>query len=263
MRPRRRSSRVSLAAACWLLARAAVSSGQPIQLFAEGEYWRAYPSGTITITEGGRPGSGTRIDLSDDLDVGAADVGGGRFGAEIGRHRLSVSYEPLSASGDATLRSSIVFHGIEYPAGERVRSDVGLRSIVPRYDYTLLDSAAATLRAGLAAYVWTFDAEMRGSSGDASRSFTHVLPLVPLEGDLSFGRWSVGTGVSFGMLASDRYVVEVDPGISATLVPGCRVRLGYRWRDFAFHETTNRGHLEMHGPVVSLWLGFSAFGEPP
>jgi hypothetical protein len=50
-------------------------------------------------------------------------------------------------------------------------------------------------------------------------------------------------------------VVEVDPELSRQITSWCRVAVGYRWRDFEFHETTNRGHVEMHGPFVSVRFG--------
>jgi hypothetical protein len=223
----RAKSFVSLVAVGWTLVRAAAANGEPVRLFAEGAYWRSYPSGTMTITEGGRSGSGTRIDLSDDLDLGAANVGEGRIGGEIASHRLSLGYEPLSVTGEATLGRSVVFHGVEFPAAERVQSEIDLRSIVPRYDYMLLDSPTARLRAGLGAYVWTFEAKMRGSSGDTSRSFTHVLPLVPLESEVPFGPWSVAATASFG---TSRYGPLRGRGRSRAVTPDhvlvpCRRRL--------------------------------------
>src|SRR5262249_35752188 len=83
-------------------------------------YWRASLSGDMTITAGGQPGSGSRIDVSTDLDLGTTNAFEGGARVSLGRHELAVRYDPSSFHGDATLHRPIVFHDATYPEGEHV-----------------------------------------------------------------------------------------------------------------------------------------------
>jgi hypothetical protein len=245
-------------AACALAWCASARADGAVRLTVEGAYWRASPSGTTTVTEGGRAGSGGEIDLSDDLDLGSGDLGEGEIALSYARHRFSLAYQPLDFGGSTTIGRDLVFHGATFPAGGRVRSDVGLRFVIPRYDYGLLDGPAGAFRAGLEAYVWTFDARLRESSPgpvlDEERRFTHVLPAVTLQGTvpLGLGGLALGADGAFGVIGAGRYAVDLRPRVEKTLWDRCRVAVGYRWLRFAFRETTNRGDLTAQGPFVSV-----------
>jgi hypothetical protein len=223
-----------------------------------GAYWRPSPSGTMTITEGARAGSGGKVDLSDDLDLGAGDVGEGSLRGAVGRHRLYISYDPLDFGGTTTPQRAFSFHGATFPAGTQVRSDVGLRLVVPRYDYALIDGSGGKLRGGLQAYVWTFDARLRGSSSgqilDEERHFTHVLPALVLAGEVPLGGFELAADGAFGAIGGERYAVDFTPRVSCTLWSRWHLAIGYRWLKFAFHETTNRADMTAQGPFVSIAL---------
>ena len=116
----------------------------------------------MTITAGGQPGSGSRVDFSDDLDLGTANAFEGGVNLRLGPHELGVRYDPSSFHGDATLDRTIVFHGATYPAGDRVSSDVSIDFIIPEYDYRFWSLNGTDLRGGIRGYIWTFDSELKG-----------------------------------------------------------------------------------------------------
>ena len=251
--------RLGIVTLLFLALRAASSrADSAVRLTLGAAYWRPLPSGTTTITQGGQAGSGGRIDMADDLNLGAANVAEVSIDGELGRHRFGASYEPLSFDGETTTSRTLRFHGVTIPAQTRLRSDVGLRLVMPRYDYALLDGSAAELRAGLLATIWTFDAQLRGAKPaggiDESRHFTHVLPAVTLSGGLPLAGWQLAARSAFGVLASDRYLVDLAPELRRRLWDRCSLAVGYRWLEFVFHETTNRGHLTFQGPYVSASL---------
>jgi hypothetical protein len=225
-------------------------------------YWRASLSGNMTITAGGHPGSGSRIDVSSDLDLGTTNAFEGGARVSIGRHELAVRYDPSSFQGDATLNRPFVYHGTTYPAGERVSSDVSLDFVIPEYGYRLWSAAVADLRSGIRGYIWTIDSELKGTGPggvlDQSRGFTHALPagFFALEG--AWGDLRVGGTMAGGLLASDRYVADFEAGVGYNLLGGrAEVDVGYRWLRFDFHETTNVGALTESGLLVSLSARFS------
>jgi len=246
-----------------LALRAATSrADSAVRLTLGAAYWRALPSGTTTITRGGQAGSGARIDMADDLDLGAANVAEVSIDGELGGHRFGASYEPLGFDGETTTSRTLRFHGATIPAQTRLRSEVGLRLVMPRYDYALLDGPAAELRAGLLAYIWTFDAQLRGATAagsiDESRRFTHVLPAVTLSGGLPLAGWELAARSAFGVLASDRYALDFSPELRRRLWDRWTLAVGYRWLELVFHETTNRGDLTAQGPFVSVSLDVMA-----
>ena len=225
-------------------------------------YWRASLSGDLTITAGGQPGSGSRIDVSSDLDLGTANAFEGGARVSLGRHELAIRYDPSSFHGDATLHRPIVFHGATYPAGEQVSSDVSLKFVIPEYGYRMWGAANVYSRGGIRGYIWTLDSELKGTGPggalDESRSFTHALPagfftLQGAWGDLRLGGTAAG-----GLLASDRYVADFEAGLGYALFSDhAQVDVGYRWLRFDFHETTNVGALTESGLLVSLSARFS------
>jgi hypothetical protein len=243
----------------WPAASASSQTDLPIRLTLEGSYWRAFPSGTVKITEGGRAGSANTIDVGDDLDLGAADAAEGSIDVALGRHHFSLSFEPLGFDGVTTTRRSLRFHGAEIAPGTRLRSDLGLRFVIPSYEYELLaGSSAAELRAGLLAYVWTFDTRLHGSGPgglvDERRRFTHALPALTVSGALPIAGWKLAAGSALGVIGSDRYAIELTPELRRTLWKRWSFAIGYHWMKFAFHETSNRADLTLQGPFVSVAL---------
>ena len=203
-------------------------------------------------------GSANRIDVADDLDLGAADAGEGTIDGAVGRHHFRLSYEPLGFDGVTTTNRVLRFHGAEIAPGTRLRSDLAFRLVIPRYEYELLAGPQAELRGGLLAYVWTFDARLRGPGPgglvDERRRFTHALPAVTVSAALPIVGWELAAESALGVLGSDRYAIDLAPEVRRTLWRRWRFAIGYRWLKFAFHETTNRADLTFQGPFVSVSL---------
>jgi hypothetical protein len=216
----------------------------------------------MTITAGGQPGSGSRVDFSDDLDLGTANAFEGGVNLRLGPHELGVRYDPSSFHGDATLDRTIVFHGATYPAGDRVSSDVSIDFIIPEYDYRFWSLNGTDLRGGIRGYIWTFDSELRASGAggvlDESRSFTHALPAGFFTLADSWRSWRISGTAAGGLIASDRYVADFEAGIGYCLFDDhVELSLGYRWLRTEFHETTNLGALTESGLLVSVLARFS------
>ncbi len=216
----------------------------------------------MTITAGGKPGSGSRIDVSNDLDVGTTNAFEGGARVSLGRHELAVRYDPSSFHGEATLARPVVYHGTTYPAGEQVSSDVSLDFVIPEYGYRLWSAAVADLRGGIRGYIWTFDSELKGTGPggvlDQSRSFTHAVPAGVFSLQGAWGDIRIGGTAAGGLLASDRYVADFEAGVGYSLLGNhAQVDIGYRWLRLDYHETTNVGALTESGLLVSLSARFS------
>lgn len=217
-------------------------------------YWRPAPSGDMLITRGGVPGSGTRLDFEDDLDLETADAA--NFGLDIayGAHRFHISYEPLTWHGSSTLTRSVVYHAVTYGIGETVDSDVEMTFLRGGYDYALVNEPGGKLRVGLEAYWWQFDATLDGSvGGKTRREFSHVFPAIYLDADARFGSWHIRGKAAYGtMFESDRYLVDLEAAIGIRLWQRLTLDVGWRYWNLVFHETTNEGNFKASGPFVEL-----------
>jgi hypothetical protein len=229
---------------------------------AFGRYWHPAISGEVLITAGGRPGSGSRVDTQDDLSLDDGD--GFEVGASVGygRHRVFLAYESDSFSGSSVLDRTIVYRGATYPAGEHVDSDLELTFWKLGYDYAFVGDPTAksglTMRGGVAAWLWDYDGRLQGNDSgiDESRTFSHVLPVATLAAEGSFGLFHVAGRASGGLLATDRYVVDLEAAVGVTLWSTLSIDVGYRWMNFAFHETTNEADLTLYGPFAGISLAF-------
>ncbi len=234
----------------------------PWSFGAFGRYWHPAITGEILITLGGEPGSGSRVDTQDDLDLDAADAF--EVGLSVGyrRHRAFLSYEWIPFSGSSILDRPIVYHGVTYPKGEHVESDVELTFWKLGYDYAFVGDPQAksglTMRGGLAAWLWDYDGRLQGTDSgiDESRTFSHVLPVATIAAEGAFGVFHVAGRASGGLLASDRYVVDLEASVGVTLWKTLSLDVGYRWMNFAFHETTNEADLTLYGPFAGISLAF-------
>jgi hypothetical protein len=176
----------------------------------------------------------------------------------LDRHRVRLAYEDLSFSGTTTFDRSRVYHGVTYPAGERVESDVSLRLLEAGYDYEVVGGDRTNVWAGVAGWVWTFDSKLQGTTSglDESRGFTHALPVATFAAHHRFGNFAVSAGARGGLIDTDRYAIDLEAGVAWQPTPFMVLSLGWRWMNFAFHETTNVGDLTFSGPYLGLSASF-------
>lgn len=219
-------------------------------------YWHPWPSGDVFITLGGEPNTASTVDLKDDLDLDAGNEWMVGADVRMGRHRIRFAYEPLSFEGKNVLDRPVIYHGVTYPAGSSVTSDIDLTLYEAGYQYALVDKCNDTLWGGLAAWVWTYDGTMKTTGIDESRSFTHVYPVATFSGEHRFGNWKVAGGVNVGGLATDRYVVDLEASAGVRLFGHLDLEVGYRWMEFDFHETTNKASMNFSGPFAGIAYEF-------
>lgn len=220
-------------------------------------YGRPSVCGTMLITRGGRPGSGSEIDVDDTLGLDDGDV------FEVGvawspwaRHRVSLAYERFAFDAAQVLPESVVFRDVMFDAGDRVASSVELDVVKAGYEALLTASPTAEVRGGLAAWVWRYQGSLENLDGpeDQSRSFTHVLPVAHLAADATFGALHLTGRVGGGWIGEHRYAIDLAGGVGVRLWDRLTLDVGWRWTRFVFDETTNEGDLVFSGPYVGLGL---------
>ncbi len=224
----------------------------------DGRYMAAWPSGSIEITQGGQPGSGSKINLSRDLDLGVGQIGGGGGEIALGRHGLALFYEPFFFDGQVALDRAVTFHGSTYPAGTQVSSHVGFDLWRIGYDYAVQTKPTQPLRVGLRLLIWDFDARLQGNGVNEQRSFSSVLPEAVVSGGFAIGPALLTADLAGGIIGSNRYSFEIAGGVGWRPYSWLRVDGGARVFSLAFEQTTNRGDLTAYGPFVSLSILFNS-----
>ncbi|VAV85509.1 hypothetical protein MNBD_DELTA01-1185 [hydrothermal vent metagenome] len=78
----------------------------------EARYWFTTLDSEVKITDSSI--TGTKIDLSDDLDIDDEDFVEARLFYESGRHKIRYSFVSMSWDGDKAISKSIVYSGKTY-----------------------------------------------------------------------------------------------------------------------------------------------------
>jgi hypothetical protein len=222
-------------------------------------YEHPFVGGTMFITSGGTPGTATDIDLRGDLGLDAGDEPLAGLDIAFGNHRFRLSYESLSFTGRSTLDDAVTFHGMTFPAGTNIKGTLDLTFFSAGYDYRIVHSPCWDLRVGGAAFLWNFDAKVAdtGSGIGTSRAFTHALPELTCDSEIGLGRsWYLSARAAGGLLATDRFMVDVEASIGVTIWKRANLELGYRAWKLQFHETTNEASIWAHGPFLQLSFRF-------
>lgn len=169
--------------------------------------------GFVQTPAGGSPGSTDRHrPRLGELGIHDAFIGMASASYASGPNELFAGLEFIDLSGSGTLRNDLVTHGVTFPAGTRVRSDVSLDwyRLGYRYRFNFLAAENGAPQLSAAPYVdgvlWNFDYRIRGDGVRTSRGY--LKPTVQLGLNAS---WNPGGG---------RFFLDADasagpPGVSS------------------------------------------------
>lgn len=224
-----------------------------------GRYWRPGLHGSMYITKGGKSGTATRVNPREDLGIDEANIPVAGIRLDLSGHRFSFQYLPLEFEGKETVSDPFIFHAATYPTGQRVKSQVDFDFFVFQYDYALLRESAYSVRLGLGAYYWVFDARLKsnGPGGviNEHRGFGSILPEAHLTADFTYDLLRLGGAVGGGYLGSEQALIDAEGfiGISADPID---LDIGWRIMHFDLSATTNKGDVTIHGPFAQLSIRF-------
>jgi hypothetical protein len=227
----------------------------------ETRYWQAEPNGHVAVDAGANPGTSTNAALEHRLALdGEREL---TFDAtlDLGEHRLSAEYLPLSFSGSGRTGRAFTFHGEPFPAGDDVSSDLELETWVVKWDYALSKERRTkdAFRVGLGAWWWDFDLDVEGSPSGIreSRQFSRVYPGAHASITMELGE---GTTLDLsGAMAANSYhrrLYDWSAEIAYHVSDYVFIGAGYRWLIWDFNETTNDGDFDFKGPFAAMTLRF-------
>ena len=235
------------------------ASDGEIDFSVRGAWFPTDLSGDVKITAGGVQGTGSRIEMNDDLDIDGEDHGLPAFDLYAGGLRAGVEWLPFSFEGRTTLDQSLVFHGTGFPAGNRVASELDLETWKFRVDGALIDDPGFELRAGVVAYWWNFELDLADIDAGVrdSREFSRLLPGVTLSGSFSIVRkCSVGFDAAFATIDEGRQLWDLAALARYDGGGGTWFDAGYRFLRYELNEDTNVGTLDLQGPFLGFTCRF-------
>lgn len=238
-------------------ARDSIDENSGLSAWVRGEYWYAKPSGQLVITRGSRPGTGDVVRVGEDFGLEPRGVPGAEIGASFSGHRVRVSYLDLRFRGTEDLDQTLIFHGETYPTGEHVKAEVDLPRLSVCYDYEILRTPSVSARIGAIGHIYWVSARLQSPSLDEKRGYSRGIPALALSFEAPIGPLHAALDGSLGYTDSDHALFG-----GARLLLGVRLwntlslAVGYRWERLDASAETNLVALTVHGPEVSLSIGF-------
>lgn len=200
-----------------------------------GYYWL---SGEMLVPAGGRPGSGTKIDISSDLGIDQGESAAIFLRAEIlEKHLVDIDYLMLSPTGQKRSQSSFRFQNQAYPADSRLEARIDFNWIRLAYAYKLREISSSWIGPLAGVHHVRFGATLNGQTdtGDLisnTRRLDGTFPVIGFEArhlfpygiDLSMGMEGIHL-ITRGFLAMVRLGVswEIHPDVVVSLNASSRL----------------------------------------
>lgn len=144
-------------------------------------------SGETLIPAGGRPGSGTRVDVPNDLGVDRGEGTSVSFQAAIlENHRLDADYLLFSPTAVKKATKTFIFHNQTYRAGTDLETRIDFNWIRLLYGYRVLDAASWQLFSRIGVHYVRCAQTLNGESKEGgltsnSRSLDGTYPVLGLQ----------------------------------------------------------------------------------
>jgi len=219
-------------------------------------FFPATIDGHVTITQGGTAGSGSSIDVADDLGLENKLPAALGLRLDDGPLRLGLEWLPFRFRGDETLSEDVLFRGATFAAGDEVESALTFVTWSALLEGAVIENDSFELRAGGGAYWWKFDLELddQTTGVSESRAFSRLLPAATASTRVALGAgFAVRARGAFATLDEGRRIVDGGANVEYQF-PEKRIHatLGYRWIRYWLNEDTNTGMLDLRGPSLGI-----------
>ena len=224
--------------------------------------WYVSPAGSVTITRGSRPGTGTPVEIDRDiaLDAEFAPMLEGRW-EFLESHAVAVRGSLLDLNGTRVTEQDYVYHGEVFNAGRTVRAELDFATVEFDYQYSFLKTDTLRLTGHAGAEYWAFSGRLSTADAlppiDTQRSFDSAFWMLGLD-----AAWNPNPIVGFQLFAaggterSNQYFFNLDARFLLHPWNPVGLSLGYRYQEVHFRQSTNRSDLHFQGPEVGVELRF-------
>ncbi|MBM4013934.1 MAG: hypothetical protein FJ293_03090 [Planctomycetes bacterium] len=247
----------TVAGSAALLAGCGTADGIPDRSTIGARWFPAIVDGSVEITQGGLPGTASRVSLDDDLDLENDFFGSYEIELVDGPLRLRLGHLPLRFEGSALLDQEIVFHGQTFAAGTDLDSEFELTTWHASVDGALIEADGVEVRVGGGFWTWEFDLELRDRTlgVNDSREFSRLLPAVTASSWAELGGgFAVRLDGAFASLDEGRRLVDFAGEFEYAFDDRVRAVAGWRWLRYWLNEDTNKGLFDVMGPTFGFTL---------
>ena len=211
--------------------------------------------GDLKITQGGQPGSGTRMELVEDLDLEPGDLGNLAADVDFGPVRIGLEWLPLRFEGREELDEGVVFRGTTFPEDTRLETELELETFRLRLDTPIFERDGAILRGGLGLYYWDLDIELEDhdTGFEDDRQFSRLLPSVMFSGEMPVARdFSVAFDAAFAAIDQGRILWDFETRGRMRVARWVSMFAGFRFLRYQLNEDTNDGTIDVFGPILGF-----------
>jgi hypothetical protein len=224
--------------------------------------WYVSPAGSVTITRGSRPGTGTPVEIDRDIALGAefAPMLEGRW-EFLESHAVAVRGSLLDLNGTRVTEQDFVYHGEVFNAGRTVRAELDFATVEFDYQYSFLQTPTLRLTGHAGAEYWAFSGRLSTADAlppiDTQRAFDSAFWLLGLD-----GAWNPNAILEFRIFAaggterSNQYFFNLDARVLLHPWDPVGISLGYRYQAVHFRQSTNLSDLHFTGPEFGIELRF-------
>ncbi|MDQ7782970.1 MAG: hypothetical protein RDU20_08835 [Desulfomonilaceae bacterium] len=197
-----------------ILAMQAASAQEPFQLIPEARFFTGMERGSMLVSgetlipAGGRPGSGTRVDVSSGLGVESGESSSIIFhGLILDNHVLSFDYLMAMPTGVKRIAQSFRFQNKSYPAGSLLETRIDFNWLSCSYGYQVLKVSSFRLAPRIGIHYVNCATTINGDSEEAgvisnTRRLDGVYPVLGLE-----SRFLMPHGIDLSMEAEGIHLI--------------------------------------------------------
>lgn len=205
------------------------------------------------------------IDLGSALELERSESFAGELDLKPGDALVRFGYLPLSFGGETVLDQSAVVNGVTYSGGDRIESQLDLKSYDVALGYRFRIGrhwmvAPVVQVSVIGGFMDTVDLDLIGSAVD--ESFLVPIPLSGMRIEASpiarltlFAEAKVFLAGSWGIL-DDARVLDGTAGASVSINPNLLLSARYRRTKFSFEAQTADAELDLEGLLFSLDFRF-------
>jgi hypothetical protein len=233
-----------------------------VRFLAGMEQYALFVSGETLIPAGGRPGSGTRVNIASALGVEYTEGTSVLFEATMWEnHRVDFEYLMAVPTGVKKVPHSFRFQNKTYPAGTQLETRIDFNWLRLMYGYKLLELTSQWLGPRIGFHYVTFAASINGESEEAgivsnTRRLDGMFPVLGLE-----ARYLLPLGLDLSMevdgvyLFSAGYLAMLKVGACWELYPNVVMTAGVCSRMVHYLEDNQPLNNEWTYLVTGLSMG--------
>lgn len=238
----------------------AVPSHALVDFKVGGSYWVTNLSSNMTVSNAGVPGTGTNVDLVDDLGMDPdSSFPGGRLTLGFGGHKIRYGFTSLSWEGANTLAIPVDYGNQSFLASANVTStlDINYHRLAYQYDLVSLLSNKVGFIAELKYFDIDATIDEAATGKSAAESIGAPIPTVGVAAQVGLPFLANISGEITGIyLGTYGNLIDAEAAVNYSPLPLVTLSAGYRIFSLKIEADQNLADFSVSGPFIMVQAGF-------